>query len=144
MSAYLMFYLGLGLSLLTCCLVFVLLISRMRINRAHENRHKFSFFMPSILTLLLLLLCIFELRPRILDAVAIQENSLYTYNLDSAEALLDRNKLIVGEQVFMISPGTADFDGISLYRLRYAPHTRTVLEIEQLAPAEDVQTPVSE
>lgn len=144
MNAYLIFYLGLGLSFLACCLVFALLVLRMRINRAHENRHKFSFLMPSILTVMLLLLCVFELRPRILDAVAIQEGSLHTYNLNSSEVEWEGNNLKVAEQVFRLRPAIADFDGVSMYRLRYTPHTRTVLEIEQLAPAEDGQNPVSE
>lgn len=126
------FFLGLILAFLACLFLLLLLFTRLRINRAQENRHRYSFILPALITGLFLLLAVFELRPRILDTIAILDNSLYHRNIDSSEISLKAGKLYLEDEVLVLGPYAQAFDGQSLYRLRYAPHTNIVLGTEKM------------
>lgn len=136
--AYFYFFLGLTLSTLIFVFLFILLIRRIRVNRARENQHKYSFLMPSVITLILVALALFEVRPRLMDLVALQENSFHTFNFNSADVTYQHHKVKIGGEVFYWFPGSDKFEDNALYRIKYTPYSKIIMSEERLPEPESV------
>ncbi len=130
------FYLSLALTLLVTICLFSLLLRRLKINWAKQNRRKFSFILPSILTLILLAFTIFELKPRLLDTLDIIQNNIYTYSANSQDMEFVGKRIKYGDKLLIRSPWAPPLKPDTMYRVRYAKYSGLVLELDIQMPEE--------
>ncbi len=135
---YLYFLLSLIISLLLFFSLFAFLYYRLRINWAKQNRRKYSYLLPSLITFLLLAFAFFELGPRLLDVIELLEGNAHNYNIDISEVRQDGHILYYQEEKMLLSPWSEELKENTLYRFTVVPHSRIVVDIEELAEPEDV------
>ncbi|MDO5033228.1 MAG: hypothetical protein Q4D97_00060 [Eubacteriales bacterium] len=124
------FFLSLVLALLLATCLFLLLLRRLRINWAKQNRRKASFLLPSVLTLLLVAFTIFELKPRLLDTLDILQNNLHSFSASSQDLVYAGGRLQYGDRTFILSPWAPPLQTETIYRVRYAKYSGLVLGVE--------------
>ena len=130
------FYLGLILTILVTICLFSLLLRRLKINWSKQNRRKFSFILPSILTVILLAFAIYELKPRLLDKLDIIQNNVYTYSANSQDMEFVGTRIKHGDKLLIRSPWAPPLKPDTIYRLRYAKYSGLVLELDVQMPEE--------
>lgn len=130
------FYLTLALTLIVTICLFSLLLRRLKINWAKQNRRRFSFILPSLLTLMLLTFTIFECKPRLLDALDILQNNIYTYSANSQDMEFVGTRIKHGDKLLIRSPWAPALKPDTIYRLRYAKYSGLILEQDVQMPEE--------
>lgn len=130
------FYLTLALTLIVTICLFSLLLRRLKINWAKQNRRRFSFILPSLLTLMLLAFTIFECKPRLLDALDILQNNIYTYSANSQDMEFVGTRIKHGDKLLIRSPWAPALKPDTIYRLRYAKYSGLILEQDVQMPEE--------
>ncbi len=130
------FYLTLALTLIVTICLFSLLLRRLKINWAKQNRRRFSFILPSLLTLILLAFTIFECKPRLLDALDILQNNIYTYSANSQDMEFVGTRIKHGDKLLIRSPWAPALKPDTIYRLRYAKYSGLILEQDVQMPEE--------
>ena len=130
------FYLSLALTIVISLCLFLLLIRRLRINWAKQNRRKASFLLPSILSLIFLAFVIFELKPRLLDCLDILQNNVYTYSVNSQDIEFVGRRIKHGDKILIRSPWEPGLQSDTLYRIRYAKYSGLVLAFDIQMPEE--------
>lgn len=127
---------GLGVILL------IWLCRALQTNWARQNRIGISYLLPIMLSILLVLVTIFEFKPRFLDFMGGFRDNLKTYTLEPEQLDIRGHSLYILGQRFVLNPEQQDIPSGHAYRVSVAPHSGLVIKIEEVAEAEGEEPPL--
>ena len=116
--------------IIICVLLFLWLLSSLRMNWSNRNTMGISFLLPAVLSIVLLIFSFYELRPRISDIFSILQDNTEVI-LAEPGTLHQRGKMLIFEtEKFRVGPEMIDLSPDMAYRVKIAPKCRIVLNVE--------------
>ena len=126
----LLYLLSLFASLILTSVVIMLLTKCLTVNWERKNRHRFSYVMPVILTVILLYLSLTLTMPRLLDSLAVLTDQCPVEEVHMADASIGSMTLQIGDRVLHYNPRQFTFLAEQTVRLKYTPRSRFILEVK--------------
>lgn len=120
---------GLIASLIMILVLFVLMITSLRRNWNHTNRSVVSYFLPSLLAILLVYLAASQLVPRVFDAVQIVYGQYDSTEVTLSEENFEYNRIIAEDQVFYYPPSHFKNMETGRYQIYFTERTNYVMNI---------------
>ena len=134
---YLYFLAGLLASGALVLALFIILVSLLRNNWNHANKHAISYLAPLVLVLGIVYFSLTEFIPRALDLVAVASRQYGVTEIDLEEVKRGRSSLIADGTSYYFVPGTFGKKEDGRYQLMYTPGTRFVIHISPLGDSLD-------
>ncbi|MDO5733732.1 MAG: hypothetical protein Q4P08_01125 [Eubacteriales bacterium] len=121
------------LSTLIVLLLYLLLIKRLEINWQKKNKHAVSYFLPLLLTLLLVFQIMLDFRARSLDLLELLQNNSAVVIVSSEQIDTERQLIILdGNEELIYRNISFPQDSSRFYRLNYGRRSKIVLSLEEV------------
>lgn len=131
------FSLSLLLSILLSSALLAVLIMSLKINWSRKNRRPLSFLTPILLTILFIVMTMYVMVPRVLDAVSMVNKS---YNIEVIRVSDDDigwSTLQNDRRTFYFNQWRYDFQTGKTYQISYTPNSRFIVFADEVTDASE-------